>query len=113
MKEEVKNEWVKALRSGEYKQAKHTLKRNDAGHCCLGVLCDISKVGKWEDGTSSYYYVTKDGNAAYTSPPPLVYEWAGIIKTMGSNDHLMNMNDTQGKSFLEIADYIDKNWENI
>lgn len=33
-------EWIDALRSGEYKQAKARLQRDD-GYCCLGVACEI------------------------------------------------------------------------
>ena len=31
-------QWIAALRSGDYKQAKHSLQLND-GYCCLGVGC--------------------------------------------------------------------------
>lgn len=40
MNAEVKQKWLDALRSGEYKQAKSAL-RNGDGYCCLGVLCDL------------------------------------------------------------------------
>jgi hypothetical protein len=60
---EIKQKWVKALRSGEYKQGQHRLRTLDfdnkvdgprhvvVGYCCLGVLCDIlSKEGqgRWD-----------------------------------------------------------------
>jgi hypothetical protein len=32
--------WVKALRSGEYKQS-HSKLQNRDGHCCLGVACEL------------------------------------------------------------------------
>jgi hypothetical protein len=32
--------WIKALRSGEYKQSKNALQSNQ-GFCCLGVACDV------------------------------------------------------------------------
>ena len=40
MNQEVKEKWVAALRSGEYKQTKQTL-HDKNGFCCLGVLCDL------------------------------------------------------------------------
>lgn len=40
MNEEIKKEWLEALRGGEYKQTGHALQA-DGGFCCLGVLCDI------------------------------------------------------------------------
>lgn len=40
MNEEIKKIWVKALKSGKYKQGKGKL--SHAGrYCCLGVLCSI------------------------------------------------------------------------
>lgn len=44
MKKELKEEWVKALRSGKYKQGREMLRKNVNGedyYCCLGVLADI------------------------------------------------------------------------
>lgn len=45
MKKDIAKKWVKALRSGAYKQARHALKlvgkNGTAQHCCLGVLCEL------------------------------------------------------------------------
>jgi hypothetical protein len=46
MNPEVKARWVAALRSGEYKQAKNSLRKQDA-FCCLGVLCDLYDSSQW------------------------------------------------------------------
>ena len=46
MNKEIKAEWVKALRSGEYKQGGGALHRGDH-FCCLGVLCDIAIDDYW------------------------------------------------------------------
>lgn len=40
MNPQIKERWLKALRSGEYKQGKGQLKCGDE-FCCLGVLSDI------------------------------------------------------------------------
>lgn len=40
MRQDVFNEWVEALESGEYPQTRECL-RNEEGYCCLGVLSDI------------------------------------------------------------------------
>jgi hypothetical protein len=42
MKPNKKNiiKWVKALRSGNYKQTTNAL-QDDCGYCCLGVACDL------------------------------------------------------------------------
>lgn len=34
------NKWIKALRSGKYKQAKGQFQKED-GYCCLGVACRV------------------------------------------------------------------------
>ena len=44
MNQEIKKLWLEALRSGDYKQARGTLRRqygDNPHHCCLGVLCEI------------------------------------------------------------------------
>lgn len=46
MRQEWKQKWIKALRSGKYKQARRILlKKSTGGMCCLGVLCEIAKPG--------------------------------------------------------------------
>ena len=94
MNKTLKDRWIKALRSGEYKQARKTLRRRNGRFCCLGVLCDIQGAEwKW-DGT---YYITH-GCAAM---PPGIYE-AGLNYA----SKLSEMND-DGKSFATIADFIE------
>jgi hypothetical protein len=70
MDEKLKAKWVKALRSGKYKQAKDYLKteievfddesgetsRNEIGYCCLGVLCEIAPGIKW---SGNHYVITQ------------------------------------------------------
>ena len=43
MREDIKKEWVAALRSGDYKQGKYALRVNceNPEYCCLGVLTDL------------------------------------------------------------------------
>lgn len=45
MKQNIMKKWVKALRSGKYKQGYGTLKQyngfEEVYHCCLGVLCEL------------------------------------------------------------------------
>lgn len=46
MNKELKQKWVAALRSGEYKQGKGKLLYHENGetsYCCLGVLCEVAK----------------------------------------------------------------------
>ena len=129
MKKEIKKKWVKALRSGKYKQGRGELREEDR-FCCLGVLCDLSKLGEWEEYNRmdhSFHYLIEgqpyeedaDGclpNAGYLPKP--VAEWAGMKTVKGQlknnsrythkiGNTLALLNDS-GKSFKEIADIIEK-----
>lgn len=101
----VKAKWLKALRSGEYRQAQHTLyKPETAGFCCLGVLQHCMSGGKVE--------VYEDGS--YFSTPS--YEWyksIGGVNCYNSDieTELMKMNDDRGCKFKTIANYIEKHVE--
>lgn len=97
-KEELLRRWVEALRSGEYTQTTGRLRDMD-GHCCLGVLCDVSGRGRWE-GES---YVTDI--AAYLIPYD-VADAAGI--DADRQDDLARFNDSGGLTFAQIADEIEK-----
>jgi len=120
---EVQKKWVKALRSGKYKQGKELLKEEDR-FCCLGVACDIylkAHGDKWanlyNDGVGWIY----DDNTAL---PPLVRDWFGIKSCSGNfgdvggdkvegSTSLVGLNDDRGFSFEQIADVIEKNPESI
>ncbi len=108
--------WIKALRSGKYKQGKQTLKRNDE-FCCLGVACEIFKdeldlhieEAKTDRGDVIIYYNNKAG-----SLPNEVRKHIGLRYSAGATDnlslrHLSSMNDS-GKTFDEIADHLEANW---
>ena len=92
MKKEIKKKWVNALRSGKYKQAKGRLRYKDR-YCPLGVLCDISRLGEWEEIDSispgRYRFVTKpsDGRPPTESKaylPKVVMNYACLLYTSPS-----------------------------
>jgi hypothetical protein len=41
MNPEIKAEWLRALRSGEFRQARDKLRDKGGAFCCLGVLCKL------------------------------------------------------------------------
>ena len=100
MDKRIKAKWVKALRSGRYRQAKGrlrlTLKDSVQANCCLGVLCRTQCIP-----------ITP---ATRLDGDELLSE--SVLKHLGLANYqqhiLSNMNDN-GKSFAEIADYIEKN----
>lgn len=123
---DVKKKWLKALRSGKYKQTKGTL-CDGKGYCCLGVLEQVTEGRIEEDPYEEFGVATE----------PSVNFWQRIgakVDTQYSCDvhdkqvaQLMKMNDgmkwydtTKGKmvetrkrSFNKIADWIEKHVETI
>lgn len=108
MNPEIKSKWLAALRSGEYKQGKGQLRKED-NFCCLGVLCDLhakETEQKWEVDYVGGNYLNHCGNL-----PLAVRDWAGLgsANPKIEGDWLSNYNDNEpGKSFAEIADLIEK-----
>lgn len=111
MKKAHKTKWVKALRSGRYKQNTDGLLLNDGSYCCLGVLALTlgakfkTKGNEWDavtvpvlDGEEIGQKKMRDGF--------LQQKVCGIPHP--TQKKLANMND-DGKSFAEIADYIEAN----
>ena len=117
MNPDIKQAWLAALRSGEYKQARHALRR-DGAFCCLGVICDLhhrAGLGQWEDRLIDDQY---DGDAS--GLPPSVLAWAGLDQRFPIVDGvcITELNDgadgdeedippIHPHSFLEIADLIE------
>jgi hypothetical protein len=112
MKPEIKAKWVKALRSGEYKQGRNRLRDGDS-FCCLGVLCNLHA----QDHPKTA--ATQNNPAVYLgysqTTPPRVARWAGLTidgyedeenELMWRNDGL---NGRPKHNFRQIADYIEKN----
>jgi hypothetical protein len=107
---EFKKKWVAALRSGEYKQTKGKLcgeTEGVFGYCCLGVGYVVAK-GINPFNTSSGYI---NGNKIDTEGIPQILIGDGHQDSGFGHQHrleLTKMNDS-GKSFSEIADYIEAN----
>lgn len=100
--------WIVALRSGLYQQAKSTL-RNSVGYCCLGVACEISKIGFWKPvlGSRSHTYTDGGDYGTESSLPSNVRSWLGLELSnplVASNLPAISANDEQGWSFAQIAD---------
>lgn len=99
MNKEIQDRWVAALRSGEYKQGKYRLQRDDDTYCCLGVLCDLAV----KDGVVAAF----DGRREL--PPTTLSAWAGSSGWWRSGGvSLPSLNDGLGWTFDQIADHIEK-----
>lgn len=114
MKKTVMKKWVKALRSGEYKQTKGRL-RNSVGFCCLGVLCDIyAKDKKIKEFWIPYGHAFSAGDTDAVFLPTHIKKYSNLKSVNGSigNMSLAGQND-RGKTFPEIADIIEQHCEEL
>jgi len=109
MKQEIKAKWLQALRSGEYRQGRYTLRTSNNSFCCLGVLCDLYNkedrgFWKWEYcNNGAYSLVDKNGNDfEETQLPWSVMEWAGLnehnpsVNVARSDDSASSLYDKEG-----------------
>jgi hypothetical protein len=96
MTQAQKEQWLAALRSGRHKQCIGAMRRGDS-YCCLGVFCNVvldrascadGWLGEWNDAT--------------TWDPKDTGSLDSVQKILAA------MNDN-GKSFEEIADFIEAN----
>jgi hypothetical protein len=130
MDPELKTKWVTALRNGEYKQAIGVLRRNYAdgtrGHCCLGVLVEISGIGHWDewqmceyDNNEVGFWPSENDADSVTGFLPNDYlELVGLPNKAAAV--LMTINDGNDTdlyngqhSFKQIADIIEQNYIEI
>lgn len=114
MNKEVKTKWLKALRSKKAKQIDGTLKEIDddgnvAGHCCLGVLCEIHQVShpgfKWRGDATPTYGAKHASDSTLTKT---VRSWAGL--SIAACEKLVELNDEDKFTFRQIANYISKEY---
>jgi len=121
MKPEIKEKWLAALRSGDYKQGRGALKRilnGEVVYCCLGVLSDLyaKETGvAWvgEGGSSSTSFCLKIPHTNYKNygiPAKAVQEWSGLFEAegYGGTKGVIALNDMGFADFHAIADEIEK-----
>lgn len=113
MNTEIKERWLKALRSGKYKQARGVLrkKRKDGsgefGYCCLGVLCDTIKPEGWAtDQNSDQHIMGGEGDLYSGVKENLWLTHKEVTDLIERNDGYQAY---KRHNFLQIADYIEKN----
>jgi hypothetical protein len=127
---EIKAEWQRRLRSGEYKQGRGALYRQETDeYCCLGVLCRIAeeasivttKVYTFDDGEQSdnITFVPTDGSESNAAVlPNAVADWAGLLDTNPDvrikvkfemeRWSIATVNDSKLVDFSGIADLVDQ-----
>lgn len=104
---EFKTKWVKALRSGRYKQTHGVLVDSVGRRCCLGVGCAVLGLRKTRGG--AYRDDSVRGTSSFngmTFPTPRQLKAMGLSRVTARR--LGELNDNDGLSFSEIADYIER-----
>lgn len=97
------NKWIKALKSGRYKQTKITL-QDESGYCCLGLGCKIlipKKELKLKDSINMY------GN--YPDDQPKAPKWLQEI----NDDFKTNERNITSRSLSKLNDQNDWTFEQI
>lgn len=118
MDQQVKEQWLKALRSGEYQQTSCVLNNGKGGFCCLGVLSDLyaKENGiEWAPPSNSYKTgLIMLGADAY--PAYEILDWSRFpvnsnIPDIKDRDDkplfLTDLNDSGQLNFNQIADIIE------
>lgn len=91
MDAKVKSKWVEALRSGKYQQGRGALALDEDHLCCIGVgFCVVRP--------------NDDVNKSWTDEAAFAL---GLHPDQ--RDHLVILNDNEGSTFDQIADYIEAN----
>lgn len=99
----IKDKWVKALRSGRYKQGHGKLYLPwENSYCCLGVLCKVLRKPIEEGATD----ISDDISTELAKELGLSRRVKNYIDV---ESRLVALNDEEGKDFYEIADWIEKN----
>jgi hypothetical protein len=132
-REFILNEWLPALRSGEYKQGDGALlshnEQDEPLYCCLGVACQLlvnkgilelqeERYGIGELGGSNWDDATLPQTAAeYIGVPPEFtlprtnYYFEGVVANEDTDaiaESAIELNDELGLNFKQIAAIIEK-----
>lgn len=112
MNQEIKQKWIDALRSGDYKQTNGRLRQDDK-FCCLGVLCNILFPNYWRFTQSGWTH----GACEYVLPSEVIEaaELSDNNPTItgysmpDEDDSSLAWYNDAGMTFEQIAEMIEKN----
>lgn len=111
MDKELRDRWIAALRSGNYKQTANVLK-DDKGFCCLGVLLETREGPDiWGPPVTvpNFDFGYQPKNTEHADARMLTCRYLRVINLEERiADELSRMND-DGVSFRAIAAYIKAN----
>ena len=107
MDQNIKKQWVEALRSGKYEQGKEWL-QYQGKFCCLGVLCDLhakTTNSGWSQPADVGYYLDHTEFL-----PEEVVDWADLFSSdpYVGGKKVSWYNDKKNFNFDQIANLIDE-----
>ena len=112
----LKKQWLTALRSGDYKQTRGTLKSGE-GYCCLGVLVNLLpediNIKREAGGITIRESKGKSANSTYVTGTLPIWLRKKVAMEKQLHQLLTVMNDGSESSapqdFFQIADWIETN----
>ncbi len=118
---DFKKGWVDALKSGEYNQVEGSFYEEGCGYCALGVaIVECLSIDKsFLDGMSTLDNICEMYKIPYADVKiPWSYGSSNKARINNINiidleDRIMEMNDGDGASFSEIAEWIEDNVEEM
>lgn len=113
MDKKIRAKWIRALRSGKYKQTRGQIKHRDA-YCCLGVLCTVMKADWSKDKNGDFDAKIKGAKVtklnllqqSFLLKVGLTSGQEGTLAALNDGEH---HNNIKKHSFKQIADYIKAN----
>ena len=113
MNPQIKQQWLTALRSGEYSETKGWIRNND-GYDPWGVLCDLhdkvrtSKNSGWELYYHKFIYLSEKYGV-----PTEIFRWAGLEEGLmvvvdKKYELISYLVDKRGYTHKQIADLIEE-----
>jgi hypothetical protein len=110
MNKEIKEQWIKDLRSGKFPQTTGCLV-DDKGFCCLGVLSEQARKAGIVTRNGDYYCsVANPLDSSATVLLEAIMTWADLkdeLVVLNTGEVLTEINDDH-VPFTEIADMIEK-----
>ena len=106
-------DWIDALRSGDYIQTRDRLHVTDTcEYCALGVACEISGLGEW-DVYGSYDIPDDDAGLTPVMPKPValsmgLHKCNPSVVYRGETYNISQLNDDLCLSFEAIANLIEE-----
>lgn len=113
---EHREKWLQALESGNYQQCRGVL-QDETGFCCLGVACEISGLGKWENHPETLSKQYNVGEVKISVLPQKVKDYLGLVSENGDpreyhkNLNPLTMMNDKGDTFKQIAAHLRANYD--